>query len=134
MQWSDSLITDETKQLKTAYRFTAPLFKQYISNERVERIVYISSADNSLSQDQIRRKKKDVELEFEMSYSSIFDQKWTYRQIAVAEYLDAKSELLARLESIQAFADTCKSRGAKSSLDILPDGNVEPGLHSLPAD
>lgn len=67
-----------------------------------------------------------------MSYSSVFDQKWTYRQIAVAEYLDAKNELLARLESIQAFADTCKSRGAKSSLDILPNSNVEPGLYCLP--
>lgn len=133
LQWSDSLIADERKQLRTAYRFTAPHFKQHISNERAERIVYISSADNSLSQQQIRRKKKDVELEFEMSYSSIFDQKWTYRQIAIAEYLDAKSELLARLESIQAFADTCKSRGAKSSLDILPDGSVELGLYTLPA-
>ncbi|BAZ13642.1 hypothetical protein NIES4071_54810 [Calothrix sp. NIES-4071] len=130
LQWSDSLIADERKQLRTAYRFTAPHFKQHISNERAERIVYISSTDNSLSQEQIRRKKKDVELEFEMSYSSIFDQKWTYRQIAIAEYLDAKSELLARLESIQAFADTCESRGAKSSLDILPDESVEPGLYS----
>lgn len=47
LQWSDSLIADERNQLKTAYRFTAPHFKQYISNERVERIVYISSVDNS---------------------------------------------------------------------------------------
>ena len=68
-----------------------------------------------------------------MSYSSEFDQKWTYRQIAVAEYLDALSELLARLESLQAFAITCKSRDVKSSRDILPGDNAELGLYLLPA-
>ena len=132
-EWSDALVADERSQLATAYRFAAPHFKEHINPERTERIAYISSLDSSLSKDQIRRKKKDAELEFEMSYSSEFDRKWTYRQIAVAEYLDALSELLARLESLQAFANTCKSRGVKSSRDILPGDNAEPGLYFLPA-
>lgn len=132
-QWSDALIPDERSQLATAYRFAAPHFKEHINPERTERVAYISSVDSSLSTELIRRKKKDAALEFEMSYSSQFDEKWTYRQIAVAEYLDALSELLARLESLQAFAITCKSRGVKSSRDILPNDNVEPGLYLLPA-
>lgn len=133
-QWSDKLITDEREQLATAYRFATPHFQEHISLERVERIACISSRDNSLSQEQIRRKKKEASLEFEMSYSYQFNEKWTYGQIALAEYLDSLSELLARLESIQAFSQTCKSRGVKSSREILPGDTVEPGLYSLSSD
>ena len=132
-QWSDALIPDERSQLATAYRFAAPRFREHINPERTERIAYISSRDSSLSKDQIRRKKKDAELEFEMSYSSQFDEKWTYNQIAVAEYLDTLSELFARLESLQDFANMCKSKGVKTSHDILLGDRVESGLYSLPA-
>ncbi len=70
-----------------------------------------------------------------MSYSSSkFDQAWTHRQIAVAEYLDAISELSARLESLESFADLCESRGVKSSSEILPGADTEPGIYILSAE
>ena len=134
VQWADALLADEQPQLATAYRFATHRFKQHIGSERIERIAYISSVDNSLSKDKIRRRKNDAELEFEMFYSSQLDEKWTHRQIAVAEYLDALSELSARLETLQAFADLCESRGVKSSREILPGADAEPGLYALPAD
>lgn len=67
-----------------------------------------------------------------MSYSSQFDEAWTHRQIAVAEYLDALSELSARLDSLQSFAALCESRNVRSSRDILPNADAEPGLYILP--
>ncbi len=133
-RWADALLADERPQLATAYRFAAPRFKEHISPVRVERIAYISSVDSSLSKDQIRRRKKDVEVEFKMSYSSQLDEKWTHCQIAVAEYLDALSELSARLESLQAFANLCMSRGVKSSREILPGTDTEPGVYLLSAE
>ena len=70
-----------------------------------------------------------------MSYSSSkFDQAWTHRQIAVAEYLDTLSELSARLESLESFAELCESRGVKSSREILPGADTEPGIYILSAE
>lgn len=134
VRWADVLLTDERLQLATAYRFATPRFQEHITPERIERIAYISPVDKSLSKDQVRRKKKNAELEFEMFYSSQLDQNWTHCQIAVAEYLDTFSELLARLKSLQAFADFCKSKGIKSSREILPGSEAEPGLYILPVD
>ncbi|MGL4621760.1 hypothetical protein [Chroococcidiopsis sp.] len=132
VQWADTLLSDERSPLVTAYRFATPYFQQHISTERVERIADISSVDTSLTKEQIRRKKKNAELEFEMSYRSQFDRQWTYRQIVIAEYLDALSELSARLENLQAFATLCECRGIKSSRDILPGDDAEEGLYVLP--
>lgn len=73
-----------------------------------------------------------MDVEFEMSYSSKFDEVWTHRQIAIAEYLDAHSELSARLDSLQSFAALCESRNVRSSRDILPDADTETGLYLLP--
>ena len=134
LRWADALLADEQPQMATAYRFAAPHFKENISNNRIERIAYISSVDSCLSNIQIRRRKNDAELEFEMFYNSQRNEKWTYHQIVVAEYLDALSELLARLESLQAFADFCESRGVKSSRKILPGTDAEPGMYVLSAD
>ncbi|MUG99670.1 hypothetical protein F7734_48285 [Scytonema sp. UIC 10036] len=133
VQWADVLLANERSQLATTYRFATPRFQEHVSQERIERISYISSVDKLLSKDQIRRKKKDAELEFEMSYSSLLDEKWTHQQIAVAEYLDAFSELSARLESLQAFADLCHRSNVKSSRGILPRENTESGLYTLKA-
>ena len=130
-RWSDELISDENPRLATAYRFISPRLKKNISSERVQRIANISTCDFSLSNDRIRRRKNDVEVEFDMSSDSQFDQTWIYRQIAIAEYLDAFSELLARLESLQFFADLCESQNIKSSKNILPDANAESGLYLL---
>jgi len=69
-----------------------------------------------------------------MFHSSHVDDKWTHRQIAVSEYLDALSELLARLESLQAFAALCETRDVKSSRELLPGSDAEPGLYVLPTD
>ncbi|RUR74088.1 hypothetical protein ACF3DV_22960 [Chlorogloeopsis fritschii PCC 9212] len=130
--WGNELIIDENSYLSTAYRFTHPRFQEYISQERVERIIEISPSDRILSPEQISRKKTDVDVEFEMSYSSKFDEVWTHRQIAIAEYLDAHSELSARLDSLQSFAALCESRNVRSSRDILPDADTETGLYLLP--
>jgi hypothetical protein len=67
-----------------------------------------------------------------MSYSATkFDQAWTYRQIAVAEYLDGLSELSARLESLESFADLCESKGVKSSREIMPGDDAEAGIYTI---
>lgn len=133
-RWGKALINDENTYLSTAYRFTNSRFKNHITSERVERITEISPSDRTLSPDQIRGKKNYVDVEFEMSYSSAkFDQTWTHRQIAVAEYLDGLSELSARLEGLESFANLCESRGVKSSREILPGADTEPGIYILPS-
>lgn len=134
-RWGDELISNENAYLSTAYRFTNTRFQQYITPERVERITEISKCDRTLTPDQIRRTKTQVDVEFEMSYSSTkFNQTWTHRQLAVAEYLDTLSELSARLESLESFAQLCESKGVKSSRDILPGANAEPGIYLLSAE
>ncbi|MEG3935356.1 MULTISPECIES: hypothetical protein [unclassified Microcoleus] len=133
-RWGKALINDENTYLSTAYRFTNSRFKNHITSERVERITEISPSDRTLSPDQIRGKKNYVDVEFEMSYSSAkFDRAWTHRQIAVAEYLDGLSELSARLEGLESFANLCESRGVKSSREILPGPDTEPGIYILPS-
>jgi HPt (histidine-containing phosphotransfer) domain-containing protein len=131
-RWGDELINDKNSYLSTAYRFTNSRFNSYITPERVERIIEISSSDRALSSEQIRQNKTNVDVEFEMSYSSKFDKTWTHRQIAVAEYLDTLSELVARLDSLQSFAALCQSRNV-SSRDILPSSDTGVGLYVLSA-
>jgi hypothetical protein len=133
-RWGKALINDENTYLSTAYRFTNSRFKNHIASERVERITEISPSDRTLSPDQIRGKKTNVDVEFEMSSSSAkFDRAWTHRQIAVAEYLDGLSELSARLEGLESFANLCESIGVKSSREILPGADTEPGIYILPS-
>ena len=133
-RWGKALIKDENSYLSTAYRFTNYRFKNHITAERVERITEISISDRALSADQIRDKKTNVDVEFNMSYSSAkFDEAWTHRQIAVAEYLDGLSELSARLEGLESFANLCESTGVKSSREILPGDDAEPGIYILPS-
>ena len=132
-RWGNELISHEKSHLSTAYRFSNSRFHDYITPERVERITEISPRDRTLSPDQIRWQKTNVDVEFEMSYSSQWDEAWTYRQIAVAEYLDTLSELSARLDSLQSFAALCESHNVKSSRDILPNADAGVGLYILPA-
>lgn len=127
-RWTDQLIDDENQYLATAYRFTAPRFQEYITTERVGRILQLSSRDQNLSEDQIDWRKKEIAVEFEMSYRDRYDQNWLDRQLAMAEYLDGLSELSARLEGIGSFAQLCEQENVKSSRDILPQGGV-PGLY-----
>lgn len=133
--WSNSLIKEGNSSLSTAYRFSASPFAEYITPERVTRIKDISLSDLSLDRDQLRRKKNEATVEFEMSYAQErYPKSWIQKQIAIAEYLDGLSELLARLESLEAFADLCESRNLKSSKEILPDENTPSGLYLLSAD
>lgn len=131
-RWGQALINHENSYLSTAYRFSNDRFNHYITPERVERITQISTSDRALSPEQIRSKKTNVDVEFDMSYSATkFDQAWTHRQIAVAEYLDSLSELSARLESLESFADLCESKGVKSSQEIIPGNDAEPGIYAI---
>jgi hypothetical protein len=131
-RWGQALINNENTYLSTAYRFSNDRFNHYITPQRVERITQISTSDRALSPDQIRSKKTNVDVEFDMFYSDTkFDLAWTYRQIAIAEYLDSLSELSARLESLESFADLCESKGVKSSQEIIPGNDAEPGIYVL---
>lgn len=130
-QWTDVLLKSECPELATAYRFMADRFQGYISDERVGRIATLSALDASLTEAQKRRKLDDIEIEFEMSYSSNFDAPWLHRQIAEANYMDFLSELLARIESIESFAAFCDNAGVKSSRELLPDDTYKPGLYLL---
>jgi hypothetical protein len=134
VNWADVLLANKHSQIATVYRFATPQFKKHILPERVDRIAYISSVDKSLSKEKIEQKTSKAKVEFKMFYArKEFDERWIRQQIAVAEYLDGLSELLARLESLQAFADLCKSKGVNSSRDILPGKDAQPGLYIFPA-
>lgn len=133
-RWADKLISNNYPYLSTSYRFGASIFHNYITPQRVDRITNISKSDRILTADQIRWKKTEIEAEFKMSYSQTrYDQTWQYQQIAIAEYLDTMSELLARLDSLQYFADLCQNSGVKSSKELLPDDDAKPGLYLLDA-
>ncbi|MGB3637928.1 MAG: hypothetical protein WBA39_10200 [Rivularia sp. (in: cyanobacteria)] len=129
-RWGNELINDENSYLSTAYRFTNSRFQNHITPERVERIIEISPSDYRLSPEEIRQKKTDVDVEFEMSHNSQWDETWINRQVAIAEYLDTLSELSARLDSLQSFAALCEARNINSQ-DLLPDSDVEEGLYVL---
>ncbi len=131
-RWTSHCLNNDNESLATSYRFDAPPFKEYITSERVDRITQISNRDRTLTPDQIQRKKNEIEVEFEMSYSQDrYHQAWIYQQIALAEYLDTLSELLARLDTLQDFAVLCEVKEVKSSKELLPDENSEPGLYLL---
>lgn len=127
-RWGNELVSNENSYLSTAYRFTNSRFQNHITPERVERIIEISPSDYSLSPEQIRSKKNGVDVEFEMSHNSQWDETWINRQVAIAQYLDTLSELSARLDSLQFFAALCETRNI-SSRDLLPYSDVEDGLY-----
>ena len=90
-----------------------------------------NGARSQLSKEQITSKKKDVEVEFDMSYSSQYDESWKNSQIGVSEYLDSLSELADRLESVQAFANLCEDRDVKSSRELLPPKDAKPEIYII---
>ena len=129
-RWGNELIRDGNSYLSTAYRFTNSRFQEHITSERLERIIEICPSDRTLSPEQVRHQKTNVDVEFQMSHNSQWNQAWTHGQIAIAEYLDTLSELSARLDSLQSFAALCESQNVKSSRDILPAAGT--GLYVLP--
>jgi hypothetical protein len=130
-QWTHKLLKTERPELNTAYRFTAPLFKQHISQERVKRIVNISSSDRNLSLEKKQDKQDQVAIEFQMSYASQFQKDWVYQEVAIAEYLDTFSELSARLETLQDFAALCQKTEVKSSFELLPSNQEEGSWYTI---
>ena len=132
-QWTDNLLNIERPELNTAYRFTAPVFKQHISRERVARLVNVSSCDRNLSLEKKQEKQDDIAVEFQMSYASQFDRDWIYRQVAIAEYLDTFSELSARLETLRYFTNLCQKTGVKSSLELLAETKNDSNWYTLPS-
>jgi hypothetical protein len=133
--WGKELINNTYSEVATAYRFSASPFNDYITEERVKRIIQISEADLKLNDDQIRCKKNEVEVQYQMTYApKRYNQTWQHQQIAIAEYLDTLSELTARLDSLQYFAALCEAKGVKSSKELLPDDTVKPGLYLLSGD
>lgn len=130
-QWIEVLLKSERPGLATAYRFMDSRFQDYISDERVRRIVALSSLDANLIEEQIRRKLDDVEVEFDMSYNSEFNASWLHRQIAEADFMDTLSELLLRIGGLEAFASFCDTSGVKNSRELLPDDSYEPGLYLI---
>ncbi len=132
--WAGKLLQDQSRELTTAQRFATPVFQRHILPERVGRITRISPIDKDLSPDRIHRRKLDAEVEIQMSRTQPrITQHWQYQQIALAEYLDTLSELAARLESLQHFAQLCQSQNVKSSHELLPPADAQPGLYLLPA-
>ncbi|MGF1981101.1 MAG: lipase family protein [Nostoc sp. CmiSLP01] len=127
-KWAKALIYHDISNIATVYRFTVPTFNEKITREQVDRIAYISSEDTSLSIDD-----KCVEAEtafFMVEYrEKLRNPEWITTQIVVADYLDTLSELLARLESLQAFIDLSNSQGINSIGEILPANNDEPGFY-----
>ena len=99
-RWANNLLNKERLELNTAYRFTAPVFREHITQERVARIANLPEGDRSAP--------------------TFADRNSIYQQVAIAEYLDTFSELSARLETIQYFATLCQIAEVKSSLDLLP--------------
>ena len=132
-QWTDNLLKTERPELNTAYRYTAPVFKKHISQERVNRIVNVSSNDLNLSLEKKQEKQDDIAIEFQMSYASQFDQNWVYQQVAVAEYLDTFSELSARLETLKDLTTLCQKTRVKSSLELLPETQNDNSWYILPS-
>ena len=132
-QWTDNLLKTQGSELNTAYRFTAPVFKEHISQERVNRIAHISPSDRNLSLDKKQEKQDDIAVEFQMSYATKFDRNWVYQQVAVAEYLDTFSELSARLETLKDLTSLCQKTGVKSSLELLPQTQNDNSWYVLPS-
>ena len=131
-RWANALLQDEHPELSTAYRFADTKFKNDILPERVARIARISTSDNSLSTEQVISKKKDVEVEFNMSYASHqYDESWKTCQIGVSEYLDSLSELADRLESVQAFTNLCEEKNVESSRELLPPQDARPEIYII---
>lgn len=131
-QWANKLLNQERPELNTAYRFTAPVFKQHISQERIDRIIDINESDRNLSPEKKQEKQDNVAVEFQMSYATQFDRHWMYKQVAIAEYLDTFSELSARLETLQDFTTLCQKTGVKNSLELLPNNREEGSWYTLP--
>lgn len=130
--WTNKFLKNDHDSLNTAYRFEGKPFKKYILPERIKRISQICSDDLILNGDKLQRKRDEVAVEFEMSYAKErYTQSWIYQQIAIAEYLDTLSELLARLDTLQDFANLCENHGVKSSKDLLLRNEAQPSLYFL---
>ncbi|MDW8363126.1 MAG: hypothetical protein RMK74_12055 [Myxococcales bacterium] len=129
-RWATALLSDERRELCTAYRFAASRFREHVLPERVERIVRISPRDRGLLSEDAWRRRREAELELDMSHMRERAPQWDYEQIAIAEFLDGLSELAARLESVHAVAALCDETGAKAR-ELMLGPDARPGLYTL---
>jgi hypothetical protein len=131
-RWGSGLIKTERSELSTAYRFEAPVFRDYISPERLARIIKISPADRDVSIQKREWKRQEAIVEFEMTRTKPnISRQWIYSQIALSEFLDTLSELSDRLDGLLEFTKLCKRLGVKNSLELLPESGKS-GLYTLP--
>ncbi|MCJ2543700.1 hypothetical protein [Thermostichus vulcanus] len=130
-KWCEALLPDDRPRLKTAYTYDAPRFAPYISTERIRRIARLSPVDQSLTPEQLYRRKSDLDVEFQMSYFRDLDKSWYLTQVGIAEYLDQLSELTERLESLQAFAKLCESLDERDPYRFLPASSEDKGLYLI---
>jgi hypothetical protein len=132
-QWSAALLKEDCPQLSTTYRFATPRFKSHITQERISRIASMSPFDSHLSDDQRWQKTQDAKIELEMFHNQGLGTPWLHRQIALAEYLDTMSELLARLDSLQHFIDLCDRYNIKGYRDLQLENSDQPNLYAIAA-
>jgi len=131
-RWGSTLIKTERSELSTAYRFEAPMFRDYISPERLARIIKISPDDQDISIQKREWKRQEAFVEFEMTRTKPnISRQWIYSQIALSEFLDTLSELSDRLDGLREFAKLCKRSGVKNCQELLPESG-ESGLYTLP--
>jgi hypothetical protein len=130
-KWCQALLPNDRPQLNTAYAYHAPKLNRYISDERIKRIVRLSPIDQDLSLDEVHRKKKSLEVEFQMSYFSELEETWILTQVATSEYLDSLSELTERLESLQSFASLCKEENEFDAFQKLPSDDFDKNIYLI---
>ncbi len=130
-KWCEALLPDDRPRLQTAYAYNAPRFAPYISTERIQRIARLSPADQSLTPEQLYRRKSDLDVEFQMSYFRDLNKSWYLTQVGIAEYLDQLSELTERLESLQAFANLCEDLNERDPYRSLPSSAEDQGLYLI---
>ncbi|QUS61895.1 hypothetical protein [Synechocystis sp. PCC 7338] len=132
-RWAFALLNCENHKINTLYRLDSLLFKDYILKERIQRILEICPSEQSLDFAKVHWLKSSANAEYKTSYApERYNQVWINKQLATAEYLDTLSELLARLDTLQDFAQLCQDQGVKSSKELLPTNDAEPGLYLLP--
>lgn len=132
-RWANQLLDNDRPQLQTAYRFAVPELNEHILAERVNRIAELRPADRQLTDGERYEAITAAKVEYQMSYQKARGQDWLQKECAAAEYLDGISELTARLRGVGALAREVDHRQLKSSQDLLPGKDAQPGIYCIPA-
>lgn len=132
-QWAKTLIIDNyPSKLATAYRFAVPRLSKHISPERLKRIIRISSNDRNIGEMRLHRIINEAQVELSLKRYANLGLSWDYEQVAIAEYLDGMSEILARLESYCLYLKECKKRGIRTTEDLFVNLSPSSSFYLLP--